>query len=305
MTTANLVGLAAVNAPQVKPPTVGLIAACGLLGPEYLIDGEVEATDGAEDLQRWVTGYRYAPEQACFQGGTADPYAASPNMPIQPNVSNVVGIPRLIWAGDHCSSFGWSARDYKGRATRALLATESWIIANELWLGTQAQASGWAADGVTWLASSQADVVTSGAVSVSQALNLLEQGIADSSNGQQGMIHCTRLMGSALSELGNTFRNVNGQIETYAGTIICPDAGYPGTGPAGQANTNGSQWAYATLLPQVRRSPIEVTPDSFAEAMTRTTNLLEFRAYRYASATYPPCTNIAVQVNLPNLVGLS
>jgi hypothetical protein len=225
-----------------------------------------------------------------------------------PNPTEVVGIPRLIWAGDTCSTFGFGARDYKGRASRALEASESYLIARELWLGTQAQASDWEADGVGWLASTAAQVVTTMPVDVGTALDMLEQAIADTSNGQQGFIHCTRQMGSALSQLGNTFRNVNGQILTYAGTVICPDAGYPGTGPAGQAVTDGSQWAYATLLPTVRRSPIEVIPDTFEEAIYRftpTPNELSFLAYRFADATYPPCTLIAVEVDLPNLNGLS
>lgn len=323
--TSALINFAPVNAPPAHPPLVGLVAAAKLLGPEFLVEDEIELVDNGDGSGngevvtqngtqrqmgvRWQMGYRYAPEQMCLQGGVMDPYSmGTMTVPAEPAI--VVGQPKLVWAGDICSTFGWSARDYVGRATRALLASESNILAREFWTGTLAKAEHWDTNGVAWLASPSAiDVSNNTPQTPSTALNLLEQGISDTSNGQLGMIYCTRQLGSALSELGNTFRNVNGQIVTYMGTVICPDSGFHGTSPSGAAPTSGNQWAYATLLPHVRRSAITVVPDTFEEAIDRggintgLQNSLAFRAYRYMDATFPPCTLIACNVNLPLLGG--
>ncbi len=299
-------GLGVVPSPPAEPPQVGLLAS--LSGP-YLIDdtgqplGDKTAnggpTEGPEPEIRWEGAVRYNPEQQCTAAGATDPCA--PDMSHIPgNPDLVEAQPAMIWAGDKCSTFGWSARDYKGRATRALLASESKQIAKELWSGTQAQASGWPN---RYLASDLANVISNGPMAVRDALSCLEQVLGECSTGARGMIHCTRQMGVELSELGNTFRAVGGLILTYMNTIIVPDAGYDGSGPDGQPAANGSQWAYATLMVTVRRGPIDVLPGSFEEAIIRGTDDLEFRASRPAVATFPLCCHLAVEVNLPLCVG--
>ncbi|MGH9094438.1 MAG: hypothetical protein ACRDXE_04695 [Acidimicrobiales bacterium] len=286
------------------PPDVGLLASLEVYGDTYLVDGEVEETDGTDIPQRWVGGYRYLPEQYAARTGALDPCALQSatefmDVPASPGLVEVM--PYVVWAGDRCSAIGFPAHDYQGRAQRALEASESFQIAHELWTGKQARASGWPNP---YLASAAAIVMTAAPVASATALALLEQGLAETSNGQRAMIHCTREMGSALSELGNTFRSVNGLIITYMGTIICPDAGYPGTGPAGQPNVDGSQWAYATLMPTVRRSPIEILPETFEEATDRSVNEIDWRSLRYATAVFPPGPLVAVQVNLPAPLGV-
>lgn len=298
-------GLGVVRSPPAEPPQAGLIPS--LSGP-YLVDdtnqplGDVRqngAPTDSDSRTRWEGAVRYNPEQVCYSGTAQDP--CNPNFTnIPPNPALVEAQPYYVWAGDRCATFGWSARDYKGRATRALLAAESKQIAHELWNGTRAQASGWPN---AFLASSNADTLTGSPQAPATALDMLEQALADCSNGQRGVIHCTRQMGSFLSGLGNTLRVANGIILTYIGTVIIPDAGYDGSGPSGQPAVNGSQWAYATLMPTVRRSPIEVIPDTFEEAIIRGTNDLEFRAQRMAVATFPPCCLAAVEVNLPLPLG--
>jgi hypothetical protein len=202
----------------------------------------------------------------------------------------------VCWAGNTCSSFGWEARDFKGRATRALLAGESYQIAHEFWTGTQARASGWPN---AYLAEPALNsVITTTPQTPAAALNLLEQAIADTTGGQAGMIHCTRQLGSALSELGNTFHTIDGQTVTYLGTIICMDAGYPGTGPSDHALGGTVQWAYATLMPTVRRSPIDVIPDTLDQALDRATNKITWRAERLAVVTVSPACIVGCPVTL-------
>lgn len=298
--TASNAIFSVVKAPEAKPPVSGLLAC--LAGTEYLIDDSGTETEPGFDGRvtsfenRWMGGVAYAPEQMGTPPAVSDPCSQAFNMDAPANLAQVQAMPFVCWAGDTCSSFGWEARDFKGRATRALLAGESYQIAKEFWGGAQAQSSGWPNNYLTEPA--LLNVVATTAQTPSAALNLLEQAIADTSGGQQGMIHCTRQLGSALSELGNTFHTLNGLTVTYTGTVICMDAGYPGTGPTAHSLGGSVQWAYATLMPTVRRSPIDVVPGTLDEAMNRSTNLITWRAERLAVVTVPPCTIVGCPITL-------
>lgn len=312
MVAANT-ALAVVEAPPVRPPLVGLIPS--LTGTPYLITAETETVPdvapGAPALrapgsppQRWEAGIQYAPEQYCYSAGADDPCSAGPRtIPTLP--ATVAANSILVWAGDECSTFGWQARDYRGRAIRALEAVTSEQIAHELWTGRLAQTNGWPNP---YLASSNAQVLdTGGAVDPGPALALLEHGIALTGNGQQAMIHVTRQLGAALSELGNTYKSLgdSGRIMTYMGNVICPDTGYVGTGPTEALPSGGHAYAYATLMPTVRLGPVDVYPDTYEEATDRAHNTLAWYAQRVAVVDFPPCTLIAVQVNLPTATTLT
>lgn len=296
-----------VNAPPVEPPVVGLVAS--LAGTPYLIDDTGDPLDAANNDSgapddsgpvRWFQGVRYMPEQTCYAAGAQDTCAPLFTA-VPPNPEMVDFMPYFVWAGDSCTALGWNARDYRGRVTRALLAAESKQIAHELWGGRLAKASlgGSAPWPNHWLASSAAAVLSSAPQTVGNALAFLEQGLADASNGQRGAIHCSAMLGSLWSELGNTFRSsTSAQILTYRGTLIIPDAGYDGSGPAGQPASNGSQWAYATLMPTVRRGPISLYPETYSETFTGD-NTITWRANRLAVATFSPCALLACEVNVP------
>lgn len=307
--TASGPGFGLVSTPPADIPVQGLIPA--LQGTPFLIDDTgAPVNDGFEndDTQpddtgdtRWFGGVRYAPEQTCYAGGVQNPCNYG-SLVIPPNPQIVDQVPYYVWAGDQCSALGWNARDYRGRATRALLASESKQLAHELWSGTVAQQTAGSAQPWpnSWLASPAAEIISSSAQTVSDALAFLEQGLADATNGQRGAIYCTVQLGTYWSELGNTFRSsTSSQILTYRGTLIIPDAGFPGTSPSGTPATNGSQWAYATLMPTVRReSTIHLYPDTFDETFTGN-NTIAWYANRLAVATFPPCALIACQVNVP------
>ena len=314
MSDLSMQTLSVVDAPQARPPIVGLVATAAQLG--LLIDDTIESVDDLVNgndgdpltspssiSQRWVGGYRFLPEQQCSVGTTRD--ACTDTQLTVPTLGSstdwIVGIPTIVENGDSCSAFGFEAHDYQGRATRALTGSESKQIASEFWTGTVARAESWdnqylqagydtSSGLVHWLNSG-------GAVSPGAALALIEEGIASHSNGAPAAIHCTRQMGSALSELGNTFRSVDGLIYTYMGNVIIPDAGYPGTGPSGEA-VGATQWIFATGLPVVRRSPIEIYPEFFHEALDRTVNTVTFRALRFMSVSVPPCPLVACSVTL-------
>lgn len=274
-----------VESPRAEPPVVGLIAS--LSGPYLENDAPLHAVD---------QGIHYQPEQVCDAPEATDPCDPGTLTPLeQPDV--VEAMPFLIWQADRCSTLGGAARNYQQRAVDALIGSESKQIAAEFWGGAQAQASGWPN---RFLADNTfADVLSASPVSVSVALQCLEQALGDCGNGARGMIHCTRGLAARWSELGNVFRSPTGVIQTYLGTIVVPDAGYDGSGPDGQAATDGSQWAYATSMVTVRRGPIDLYPGSVAEATDRDTNTVTFRAQRLATVTFDGCCHASIQIDLP------
>jgi hypothetical protein len=285
-------GLGVVRTPPAEEPVVGLLAS--LSGPYLVTEEKLTDIDGAE--LRWEGGVRYLPEQMCTATAIVDPCGGGTlSTPANPGI--VDAVPFEVWAGDKCSSFGWEAHSYQDRATRALRAAQSKAIAKEFWLGTQAQASGW--PNFFLADDTSVSILNSGSpASVADALAILEQAIADFSTGARGAIHCTRQLGSKWSELGNTFKTVPGQIQTYMGTVIIPDAGYTGQGPEGVA-PGATQFAYATLMPTVYLGPITVVPDTWDQAIVQSLNTIEWRAYRPAVVAVPNCVHVGVEVSLP------
>lgn len=309
--------MAWVPAPPARPPLAGLIASLGPVGGPYLDPTDEWASPALPPLetarpqptdadpavgapvpqpaQEWERGFQYQPEMVCGGGGVTDPCNTDMDPPPE-QPDSVEAEAFVVWTGDRCSSFGWKGHDFVGRVTRGLLAVESFYIAQELWTGTQAGASGWPNP---VLASAASDVLTNGAVSPAQALACLEQGVAAAGKGQRGAIHCTPQLGLLWSELGSTLRTADGLIMTYRGTVIIPDAGYDGSGPSGADATDGHQWAYGTLLPQVRRGAVHYTPASYAEALSRSVNTITWLAWRAAAATFPACVHVAAEVDVP------
>ncbi len=295
---------AVVPTPPAVPPRVGLIPS--VVGTPYDITAETDVVDGLE--QRWSLGFAYNPEN-CRDGGVADPSACGSDVAvIGHNVPNVEEEPFLVYAGDRCSAFGFEARDYQGRATRLLLAQESRLIGHELWTGAKAIAAGWPNH---YLASLEAEVISSGPTDPKTSLEALELALADCSGGARGMIHCTRELVTQWTTDGHQLRRDGTTILTINDTIVVPDAGYPGTGPHGQPRVNGSQWCYATSMVTVRRGQIVIVPGTYEEAveasrfagfrqtMDRGQNTIEFRAERLAAATWDHCCHFALEVSLP------
>ena len=163
--------------PPPRPPRYGLLAVAPVVD------------DG--DLRPLSAGWNFQPEGCGISGiGDADCAGNTDLMdpPAQPD--SVDGDPLWIWGADECSTFGFNAREWEGRARRQLQSTESYQLANELWDGTVTQAAGL---GNRWLAAADvlSDTVTNGPSAVATALACVEQGLAETLYGQQGMIHTT------------------------------------------------------------------------------------------------------------------
>lgn len=279
---------AVVDAPQARPPAYGLIAAAPIID--------------AGDL-RWAGGWEFQPE-GCTPGG-ADSIACAGNvgaMTPADRASTINGDPILLYASDECSTFGFEAHDFEGRARRALAATESYQLALELWEGAVNTADG-LSNKVLAGPAAGSDTVTSGAVDPVIALACVESGLASALYGGQGMIHMTPQMltlmaaDDAIMKQGNLWVTANGHI-------VVADAGYTGSGPVSVGPTTSSQWIYGTPVLSVRLGPVETIPGSLDEArnlaaaMDRTINDILVFAARLAGVVWPnECAHVAAEVN--------
>lgn len=282
---------APIQAPQARPPRYGLLAAA-------------PTVDDA-DLRVLAGGWEYQPE-ACGLSGRDSITCAGSTQGVMDAADQRPGVlegdPLWLWAADECSTFGFQARDWQGRARRQLAATESYELAAELWDGTVTAADGLANP---YLASAAADsdTVTSAAADPVDALACIEAGLARYLRGQQGMVHVTPQLlthlraAQAISREGTVWT-------TSMGHIVVADAGYSGAGPGGAA-AGASQWAYGTSMVQVRLGPVEMIPGtlddarSLAAAMDRAVNNVVVVAGRLAGYQWAnDCAHVAAEVDL-------
>jgi hypothetical protein len=275
---------AVVGAPPASIPRISWVAA---------------ARDATEPDERWENGFQFLPENCTGLGVTDSCASDERDVHLGPDIVDFQAYE--VFAGDKCSPFQFQTRDYQARAQRLLLAGESKQIEKEFWTGALAKAKGWTSN--RYLASSSASVVSTGALKAENALACLEQGLADCSEGQRGMIHAPKTIVTHWDALRLVRREGN-LILTINDTIVVPGSGYDGSSPTGHAAANQSVWAYATSgIVDVRRGPIRLIPDpadpqAMAQATDRATNLVEWRAYRAAAATWDGCCLLAVEVEV-------
>lgn len=279
-----------------RPPRVGLIASAN-----RPTDGAAspERTDNDQGTKWWKDGFGYKPE-ACASSGVSDKCEIG-TLDADSGADEVNFEPYLVWAGYECSTFGFNLDDYRGRAERALLACQGAQVENELWSGDLARTDE-VFDDNRYLSSEDSDVVTAGAETAANALALLEQALACNC-GQQGMIHATRGVAS-LWHQGGALRREGNLLLTVNDTIVVPGAGYDGSGPYGPA-ADGSVWAYATGIVDVRLAPMQVIPENVANARDRATNTITIYAQRAAAATFDGCCHFAAEIDapMPNIAG--
>lgn len=268
-----------VQSPPATPPLVSLVRSA-------------RRVDEPDD--RWMNGFGFAPE-GCAMSGILDPCDTGVEKEVPASRDSIDFEPYVIWAGDSCSSFGFSQRDYEARARRLLEACQSKQIAEEFWKGTVAQANDWPNRFLADVAN--VDLLTeSGGVSPTQALSCLEQGLAEC-QCSQGMIHATpQVVTYWVSE--HLVIREGGLLITQLGTIVVADGGYDGSDPNGNAPISGGVWAYGTGIVDVRLGPVQVFPSSMNEALNRSTNLVTFRAERMAAATWDSCCLVGAEIDI-------
>lgn len=271
-----------VRAPQKRPETLSIVNTTRQLGL-------------VEEDERWGLGFSFQPDP-CGDGGISA--ACNPGaFTVDDRLPKVDFEPYVVYGGDHCSTFGFTAENYADRARALLERSQSKQIAAELWTGDLAAAETWPNLSFAGTAT-DSDTVTDGPSSVITVLACLEQALAQCGGGDQGMIHATRQLVTHWAALGpSVLRREGGLLLTVHDTIVVADAGYDGSGPGGVA-AGASQWAYASGLVEVRLGAIQMTPDTLAEATDRAVNTIEYVAWRPAAAVFDGCCLFAAEADL-------
>lgn len=277
-----------VQAPLARPPKYGLLPAA-----PFINDPDM----------RWTGGWTFLPE-GCGLGGSNPWNCAGDTAAMVPPAGphTVEGDPIWVWAADACSSFGFAARDWQGRAQRQLAATESYQIAREFWDGANTIISG----GPTrYLAgpNAESDTLTTAPATPLDAIGDISAGLAFYLKGQQGMIHCTPQMLDHLAT-NNIIKQVGNLWVSSMGHIVVADAGYSGSGPD-NTPASTSQWIYGTPMIQIRLGPVDVIPETLdgakqlARAFKFTTNDVAVFAGRLAGYQWAAeCAHVAAEVNI-------
>ena len=228
-----------------------------------------------------------APPASNTTGGTGQ-YG---NLPI------VNCLPWTVFVEDSCSSFGFEARDFIGRATRLCDNATPNAVESEFWTGALTQAKG---TGNNYLTnpSTVTDLTPGTVPSITRGIQILEDALYSAGFGGQGMIHT--MPETAPNFLGA--RRVGNQLLTVMDNIVVPGSGYPGTAPGGTNPGTGYAYIYATDIVTVRLGEVVVTPDNFQEALDRgysgQPNRITFRAQRAAAATWDVGRHFACKVAL-------
>lgn len=285
-----------VAAAPAVPPRYGLVVSARAGATANL---SPSGTPSPSDAERWEAGFSWAPEGCGAVQAVDRCVPGSLTIPDNPDVGNFR--PVALVTADRCAPWDLD-RDWQGRARRQLLAGSPTALAREFWKGTLATAKGYPN---AFLASSGADVASASPLSPNDALACLEQGIAESANGQRGMIHCT--VGTATAwQIGGALRREGALLLTIVDTIVVPDAGYDGSAPDGDPAAAGSVWAYGTTMVDVRLgAPVVPQPYDTSVAgidgatITRATNTIEVYAWRAGAATWDGCAHVAAEINLP------
>ncbi len=259
--------------------SIGLLATVGPFDPENL--------PSYTDTGAAAVGA--APPSSNTTGGVG-PYT---------NLANVIAIPWLMDAQDSCSTFGFEERDYKGRAMRLCDNATPQALEREFWTGALAQAAGWPNNYLTNSAS-YTDLTPGGtAPSVARGQQILQDALASTGFGGQGMLHCQP---QTTPNLLNARRVGNLLLDIFD-NIIVPGVGYSGVASGVGTPAAGTAVMFATDLVMTRvESDPTVIPDTFAEALDRgqagQPNRITFRALKYGVAYFDAAVHVAVRVTL-------
>jgi len=297
-----MAGFQPISAPPSAPPRQGLLAVVGGEAAELVLPAG------------WENGIAFEPERCgppvdaawgdCPEDGGVDPRTDPGTKDIGVGGAVVQYRPWMAWVGDACSVLGRAGRDPVARARRLYAASESRIVEQELWSGTEAQLRAYP-NNYLRNAASPNFVNLSPAVGETSpgayALGELQAAIAAGQTGR-GMIHATWPVVNLWFFLG-ALRREGALILDVFDNLVVAGTGYDGSAPAGSAvaldSTGATSWAYATGIVQTKRhSDLRVVPDNLNEAIRIDTNDEEWRVERLVAAWWDGCVHAAINVNL-------
>ena len=280
-----------IDGPPAEPPRYSLLTIA-----ELATDNGSQPEDA--DVARWQGGLEWLPEMQ-NQGGTIG-YGCLGNtaaLTLDHTVPSVRSAePFLVYAEDHCSTFGFEAHDFGGRATRQLLATQSYQVAQEFEQGVLAQAGlGGRTYDNDYLTKNPTVVGSPSAQAPQAALGDVEMGLAALFGGARCMIHASPALLTALV-VGNVLTLSGNKWLTPMQNIVVSDAGYTGD------NGTSNQWLFGTGMVRYRISPVSLVPgnydQAFAEATDRATNDVVIIAERAVLLQWDEGT-VAAETNIP------
>lgn len=211
-------------------------------------------------------------------------------------------IPFFIEVEDFRSTLGLPGEDRFKRVKKQLDAATQKAVETELWDGRTAL--GDTNDNIFLSKASTAVEAAAGAFAPEIALNYLEQAIANSPTGEQGMIHMTRDTASFLNSkiLYKETNEKDLNLITRLGTPVVIGSGYSGNGPIGATGAAASatnKWMYATTNVEVHLGKSEVINDNLSQGVDATINDMRIKAYRPAAVYFDPSIHYTVRVTLP------
>ena len=204
-----------------------------------------------------------------------------------------------------CSSWGYEANDYRGKALRQLAAGTGKAIEREFWTGELNPAninlSFWTPGGNILNPGGWAVPI---AVNVALGLALLEQALAKCATGSRGVIHAPTIVAERMAQW-YLIDDDSGQQPTLLLTrsrndIVVAGAGYDRKiGPIATplSPTTGKAWMYATGMVDVRLGEPMIYPETISEALDRATNTITYRGERTAAVNPDGCCMFAVLVD--------
>lgn len=197
------------------------------------------------------------------------------------------------------STMGSTPEEVKSLAVQAINIVIQKNIEHEFWTGQVSDQI----DGVNISENrslSQTDVVnmtpsgsTTTGVRAKHAMAILERALGESTIGSKGVIHATRDVASVLD-----CSNQDGALTTKLGNFVVAGSGYTGSGPADAAAPAGMAWMYATGPVTVRLGSINIREDDVQQAVSYSTNKIQYFVDRPAAVTWSTSKLYAVLVDL-------
>ena len=287
-------------APELKPTPCGLLSVA-----------RVMSHNAANYDERWVRGFSYefdsystirilSVNDETVSGGELFDADGEPNY--------LEYQPFFIESEVFQSTLGLPGEDRMAIALAQLEAATQKALETELWDGLAAQAETNSNNYLT--KTGESTIAAVGAYAAEAALFHLEQAIANSPYGGNGVIHMTRdvatILGSKIKfdEFDPLPGDRLGKLRTRLGTEVVVGSGYSGNGPIGNANATASatnRWMFATGPIDVHLSKPEIVNDTLSQGVNASINDITIKAVRAAAVYFDPSIHYAVRVAVPAL----
>jgi hypothetical protein len=267
---------------EVTPPALPAQNAVNLLASAESPQGD---GDGWQAGLVWVS-------DGCPDWQGFSPCAELDEAPPLGSAGPVYAVPVGYRVSHECSTLSGRFEQERARVQAERIA--SYVAARELWTGTLSKLdpydlpNGGPLNQVNPHLASPSATSLPAETDIMAALGELEGAAGDALLGGPVFIHAPVRL---VARVGQNLERVGNELRTKTGAVIIPDAGYPGTGPAG----TGTGWMYGTGPVVVRLGAVtsDIEPSTTTD---RKTNLRRAIAERMFGVAFDPCTHFAIQV---------